>query len=244
MFKLRKLLLVAALVWPVSAHAQIAYDNAGASTYAGASTTSGTLSFTTGSGSNRVLYVCISHDQGADNYVDSVTYNSVSMTELYDVAPSPGFVPMVVYRLVAPSAGTFNVSVTFTFSVTANVIAAVSYSGVDQGTPDDGVDAANGENSQPSNTVTSAVNDVVVDCLAAVADMALTEGAGQTERLDQSWASGGGRMGISEEAGAASVTMSWTLATDNNWTDVSLSLNPAAVGGSTSPYRSLTGVGR
>lgn len=204
------------------ANAQVAYDNATAATF---NSTSVTFSHAVGSSSNRVLYVCASSDAGSGGLFTSATYNGVSMVELFDAAPAPAFFPIALYRLIAPPTGNFSVVVNLSATVNG-VAAAISYSNVNQFSPDDGIDVLPQVGTQPSNTVVSQTGDLVADCISAIANAPITPGAGQTERIDQSWAVGNiARLGLSHEAGAASVTMSWTTPVDDTWISLAWSLN-------------------
>lgn len=70
-----------------------------------------------------------------------------------------------------------------------------------------------GTSTTPSVAVVSATNELVIDTVASASNTDPTKGAGQTERWDEEINSTSRGMG-SEEAGAASVTMSWTAGND------------------------------
>ena len=86
--------------------------------------------------SNRLLIVDLEYDNGVT--VSSVTYNGVAMTSI-DSQASPGSGNVVrSYRLVAPTVGTANVTVTTSggyISTFGLAIMATSYYNVDQTTP-------------------------------------------------------------------------------------------------------------
>lgn len=194
-----------------------------------ASNNSATLALTfshTCSGSDRLLLVSC---HGADQSF-SVTYNGVAMTELYDGTPGSPFKFIAVYALVAPATGANDVVITRSGS-TPVIAGAVSYTGVDQTTPYDSIDVVTNTGTAVSNGVSSAANDLVVDFVAANRDAAQTVGASQTARVNAGNGDEFMWIGISEEAGAGTVTMSWTLDTSSAWTAAGLNLNVAAGGG-------------
>ena len=92
-----------------------------------ASTTNQTMSFTVANNSNRCLLVAVD----ATSAPSGVTYNGVSMT-LIDSQTYSGAIGLFVYRLVAPTTGTNNISVTGTG---IRGISGASYYNVDQTTP-------------------------------------------------------------------------------------------------------------
>jgi hypothetical protein len=120
------------------------------------------------------------------------------------------------------------------------VISFVStYSGVDQTTP---VGTAVTAQSAGVGTTTATVNassaasELVVDGMITRQGQTITAGANQTDRGNvtdsANWVAG-----ISEEAGAGTVTMSWTLGSDNLWAIVAVPLKPAAAPTSSPMFR-------
>ena len=67
----------------------------------------------------------------------------------------------------------------------------------------------------------------------------ITVDAGQTERGNHRGAGNGAGQAMSTEAGAASVTMSWTKSVSNKWGIIGVSMNPAAAGGAGRPLRRM-----
>lgn len=184
-----------------------------------------TLSHTC-SGVDRVLYAAV---HGADQ-TWSATYNGVAMEELYDGNPGSPFKHISVYRLVAPATGANNL--VFTSSgTTAAIGCAVSHTGIDQTTPNDAIQVATGSGTESSGTVSSETGDVVIDFTVANQSSAQVEGAGQTPRVNAFNADEFVWIGSSEEAGAATNTMTWGLSPSNGWTVAVLNLNAAAGGG-------------
>jgi hypothetical protein len=169
---------------------------------------------------DRVLIVAINNWYSE---VTAVTYAGYPLTKKFE-RQSGGRIYLSYWYLVGPPIGTANVVITG--SGTFQAVAALTYSGVDQATPfgtSAGADAA----TNPSVAVTSESGQLVVDIVGSchtASGATFTVGAGQTQRAQIE--SGGGttfpRIGCSEEAGAASVTMSWTIAVAASITGIPL----------------------
>jgi hypothetical protein len=129
-----------------------------------------------------------------------------------------------IWRLLAPTVATANIVASFNSSVDA-IGGGVAFDGVDQSTPTGTLVGASADNSSPSRTVTSATGEVVIDVLFVDQNTTATAGAGQTERWDQT----NNRTGAgSTEAGASSVTMSWTLGTADEWNLAAVPIKPVS----------------
>ncbi|MGQ0829214.1 MAG: hypothetical protein ACT4ON_12570 [Bacteroidota bacterium] len=237
----------------------IAFDNATAQCTIGTnSTTSGstgisatslTISHTV-SGSNTILIVRASTRNGDPT---SITYNSVSLTKLATKNNSSQYAS--IWYLINPSAGTNNVVINGS-SGFAPIIGITSFTGVHQTAPFGTVVSA-AFSSNPSLNVSSASGELIIDVVNA--NTSMTVGSGQTQQynLHEFVSDGSG----STEAGASSVTMSWSgFSPDGahiavplkpcagaltvsagadkticNGTSVAIGGNPTATGG-TSPY--------
>lgn len=111
---------------------------------------------------------------------------------------------------------------------TAHCVGACrNYKGVGTGNPIGTAVTATGNSLTPSVNVSSASGEMVVD-IAVQNTASATAGAGQTERLE-THNSAVLAMG-SEEAGAASVTMSWTTLNSREWAILGVPLKPALAG--------------
>lgn len=143
---------------------------------------------------------------------------------------------------VNPTATTSTITAALNLA-TAQVVSCVSLENVDQTTPfDTPLPTAGASSNAPSVTVTSAVDDLVLDFVSVrTGTTGMTEGAGQTNRVERQSGSGVGNVTgmISTEPGAASVVMSWAVddATAKSWASIGASLNPA--GGGTPPPATL-----
>lgn len=179
-------------------------------TSAGSSTT---LSHTT-SGANRglLVFVGIETALGAPT-VSSVTYAGVSMTLVRSDAVASGSVRSEIWKLAAPASGANNIVVTLS-AAADHAVAGQSYNNVhaDVVSNHNGVALTTGN---PSVAVTSAVGELVADITHSQrdnTDAQISPGAGQTQRWTQGAGDNRPRAKGSTEAGAASVTMSWSYA--------------------------------
>jgi hypothetical protein len=183
------------------------------------------------SGSDRVLFVAVAVGNGVA--ITNVTYNGVEMT-----AVETGAVDRRLYSLVAPATGANNVVVTLP-SPTEILAVASSYTGVNQSTPWDGAQVSTTGDTSPSVTVTSASGNLVVGMsnYSDVSGQALqTAGADQTSRGNL--AENTQYLILSDEAGAASTTHSYTRASGFFYAQRLVAVNVIAVGGSAVPFRS------
>lgn len=239
MCRLRNLAWIVAFVLVCApASAQPAFDDGGSNTTASDTTLS--VSDLTVSGSNRFLVAALCFDDNTTNHNPSATWNSVSMTRQINNTVKRG---LAVFTLVAPDTGNNTLTFSWTTATRASGVAA-SYTSVDQATPDDGWVAATATNLTATINTTSASGDLVVDAVCFNGGTTLTVGAGQTQRhaLDN-----GAQIqaGISEEAGAGTVTSSWTAGfEDNAIAAANLNVSSGGGGGSTGTSMMTTGVGR
>lgn len=157
----------------------------------------------TSAGADRVLYVMLS--QVTDRTVSAITYGGQAMTEIKTALQTSRY---RLFRLLAPPTGANSVSITFAAS-TRGVGGSVSLTGVDQSTPNDTiVEELVGD---ASIVVASATNDMVIDFISANSVVgAYAAGPGQTLHYDTEDGGGFEEQASSREAGAASVTMSYT----------------------------------
>ena len=163
---MRKLILLILLIalHTLSASAQIAFD----ATSAGDSVTGVTTSTHahTCTGSNLVLYVVVMTSDGTtgDRVVQGVTYNTVAMTNVgsHDVTSFPvsgGGGSIYIWRLIAPATGANDVVVTWNGgNVTRGYVRAISFTGADQTTPEDGVTAVTASNAAATSLTTAGIS--------------------------------------------------------------------------------------
>jgi hypothetical protein len=191
------------------------------------------------SGSDGFLLVSVGTVNGAES-VTSVTYGGTALTRIGGVTEATGKVSLELWYLKAPTAGTADVVVNLA-GVTSVSAGATTFFGVDQSTPYSTTAFAEGGGGAVSVTLASAPGELAVDAAAGQAISTFTVGADQTvlwselvgDTPKDPWNAS------SSEAGAASVTMSWTKTGSGvgHWASGALSLRPA--GPNTAPV--LTG---
>lgn len=149
---------------------------------------------------------------------NTATYAGVSMTALTSVVNGAAIARQFI--LLNPQSGSNNIVVTFASSgnVCAQGISFTNTGGYRNNT------TASGSSTTASLAITSETNDLVVDFVSHGDAAGITAGAGQTAQINTINANA---QGTSTEAGAASVTMSWTAASSSVWAQSAISLFPA-----------------
>ena len=169
----------------------------------------------------------------------AITYNGVGLTKLANQNSTSDSVHL--WYLKSPASGANNVVATFA-GEGAMVFTAVSVIDADLVTTFGTVAKAGGTSTAPSATASSASGEMVLAFVGhsyAGGAATLTVGASQTEIANAESGSTGlyGRSAVSWEAGAASVTMSWTASTSSVWALVSVPVKPVGGGGPTATRR-------
>ncbi len=222
------------LTSPSIVQGQVAVDNTSTGTTTGSTVS---ISHTT-AGTDRLMLVGVSMNLGSGETVSSVAYNGDGLT-LVDTEAN-GDARIEIWKLVNPDAVTDDVDVVLSRSADGTTVGVTTFTGVDQSTPLGTFASATGGSGSASVSVASATGELVFDTVAVddSADYDLVPGGGQTQRWDLygSEVSGGG----STEAGATSVTMSWTWSGSDAWSIGGISIKPVAgdtttVGDGTSP---------
>lgn len=237
-------ILVLAMLLPSPLWAAVAFDAASEGNGGGASNL--TVSHTI-SGSNRVLYACLA-GYDADYAVGDVTatYDSVSMDVFFTDTATNANRPTRVFRLVAPNTGTHNIVYSWPSGTRYFTVSNGSFTGVDQADPDDAQSATDGSggNDQTSQAISSATDDMVMDCLVGNTGMTgLVVNQGNTLIASEIGA-GLNAIGTSYEAGAASVTIGWDWTEYTDFVHFGWNINAATGGGSACLGRfSMLGVG-
>ncbi len=203
----------------------IALDNTGS--MIGGFPANATLSFTTGTQSNRLLMVtditCTT-----DSYT-SVTYNGINLTQLSTVAGAAG--PHVeMWYLLNPPSGTHNIVATLLNNACGRLIGASTFYNVDQTTPFGTVATASGTGTTDSslNVATTSTAQVVVDGLGSDGGAPINYLGGQTQLWNQP-PSGGDwpAAGALQPGTGGTVNMSWDVS-GADWADIGVPLNPVA----------------
>ena len=174
-------------------------------------------------GNNRILIVG-GVTNNAAGLPTGCTYGGVALTLLGSRLNNPY---ARWYYMLSPPVGVANVIFTFGGNGALSC-GAVSYTGVDQANPFGTQVSANGNSVTPSVVVFSEDGDLVIDYMGArwgAATQAV--GAGQTARINTAVQAGDDcGMGMSEEDGSTSVTMSWTRTLAQVWVIMAVPLRP------------------
>ena len=183
----------------------------------------------------RIMIVATSVRRTA-NSISSITCNGKSFSSLGVVTGTNTEVE--VWYLLMPDVGTYDVTVTWT-GATPNEHAAGAfvYYGVHQTSPFGVLASTTGNSAAPSIAVASGENEVVIDAVSQQGSnagaVALTVGANQTQLWQDAYVTtpkANSTTGASSyEAGAASVTMSWSSSASSNWAIGGVSLKPAPI---------------
>lgn len=205
--------------------------------------------FTVGAGAN-ILYVAVGRqreDASTCNAViwrDSGGTQSQSLTQIHYVTAATASMTMQIWRLLAPNAGTKTIQANFGSTTLPVLIGAASYSGVDQTTPNSSllVFLQNAATNSSGISVASSANSVAVDFLLQRGNVGTqVAGAGQTERASGYYSGSAAWFGISDEAGTASVAMTWAGSAAQRY-HVGFSINPASGATETSAEGSAAGI--
>jgi hypothetical protein len=226
-FKLIILLIVPFLTLLVLASAERAFAVITVAFDASASSKSNsanslTFSHTTGTGSDRILIVSVGIQFPGTTTINSVTYNAIALTRLS--ANVKATIAVEMWYLIAPPSGAHNVVISLS-GATAVTGGSQSFNNVDPSSPFGTTVSNSGNGTTASVVVSSAVNQMVVDAVITAFN-AVTVGAGQTQNYNQATTNNKGAGSM--EAGAASVTMSWTF-TNDTWALTASPLKPATV---------------
>ena len=158
--------------------------------------------------------------------ITGVTFNGVAMTELQQLNKAASTMTTWLFGLAGPTTG--NVVITGDTSLAAEVVVS-TYTGVAQTGSTGTIATATGDSDTPSVAVTSATDELVVDVVGWNAGGDGTAGAGQTKR-SEGVAGNGISMDLatSDEAGATTTTMSWTIPAGGGWLTIGVPLKPVA----------------
>lgn len=243
---MRCLLTCALLLIPVSGWAAPVHD-ATSNSGALANVTNPSYNHTRGAVcANPVAIIRVSSQDSTPGTLNSVTYGGNSAT-IMPGTTHKSIGAAGVYRSLwyykNPPSGVSAVQPTFSESMNAVIVSTSTYCDVDQTASFGTAVEAEGASTTPSVTISSAAGELVVDVTAVDtgSDTTLTVHASQTERANINSANNH-RHGGSEEEGAASVAMRWTLGAARFWGSTGVALKPAAAGVS-ARTRMLMGVG-
>lgn len=174
---LKRILVILVLV-SSHAFAQIAFNSSPNQASCG-SGTSCTISYTVGSGTNRLLLATagVNYTNPADE-ISGCTYNGIAMNKIVGVVVAERWVDG--FWLLNPASGSHNLVCSFTFSEPFSAIEAADYTGVAQ-------------SGQPDNSTTnSGVSTALTTSLTTVADNCWTFFFGAKDYDGNTWLAGSG----------------------------------------------------
>jgi hypothetical protein len=181
-----------------------------------------------------------SFNVGAGDYlrVFVIAEGGVSLTSISFGAQTPTFIVgsgvtdiLGAYEVVAPTTGSQVLTANLSGASGRCAFYAVSRSGVNQITPSGTPGTNSGSGTAVSATASSAVGELV-EGICHVAQTTVTSAGGQTERENQAdWLSAGRSFSAAEKAGAALVTLDWTIVTAD-WFALAIPVIPAAASAS------------
>jgi len=207
---------------------------------AGGAVGSLTYALTVPAGTDRALIVSV--QLGSDcagtavPTVSGVTYATVALTRITSILGTPcapGTTRSEQWQLVAPATGTNNVVVTLSGATQSSIHSgALLFTGVHQTTPVRAFNSASGgpasgNGASSTVNVTSAAGDMVVNTVGQGCGIT---SAGQTQRFLNNVNCGTtlNNSGGSTAPGAASVTMTWTFTSADEWQTISSALQPSS----------------
>ncbi len=195
--------------------------------------TGATHGLTVGSGNDRYLLVAVGQGDTTED-VDSVIWDQGGTNQAMTRIGALSFLNdtrLELFELVNPAVGNLDLRVVLAGSA-GIAVGLFAYEEVNQITPQRNLNIESADVLTPvTNTIPSRVGDVVIDAVSTrFTASGHTPGAGQTERFDLVCNDPGGiddgLMG-SQEAGAASVVMTWSVSVDFEWVSIATSLIPA-----------------
>lgn len=192
----------------VASQVQAVTIDAFTSEHKGNSGTTITKSHTvTAAGGNRAIYVlCSLRNLG---YTLTATYAGEAMTEVAEIPAGASNLRTYLFRKTNPTTGANDWVVTQSTG-TAMVCGGLSLTNVHQTTPETDVDEDCTGGASPSLTLTTATNELVVNVIGISALGSGTEGANQTEVLDQQTTENTLTVMISHQAGGDGGAMTYT----------------------------------
>ena len=137
-----------------------------------------------------------------------------------------------LYTYVLGSSGTATVGDIVVSGSGIRDVGAKSYHNVDHTTPVDNTTSTNAFGSSTSLSVTSENNDLVCDCLSAsggVGPHTFTANVSQTQTFQNNGGSSNSTISSSQKAGAASVSMDWTLSSELPYVHLGMNINSASL---------------
>ena len=226
-----KYLLLALLSCVLPCNASVSVDQMTGANSGNNATTALSYNCTVGASTN-LLFV-IGHSR-TGNTPSSVTVNGTSITEVTSEADGNGSAQLTLYSEATPPTGTLAIVVNGASDIWTSTCISI----IGAGTATNGT-SEKGTSTTPSATITSATGSLVIDFVGQTISTACGSNmqaptAGQTQLIPTGTpcyeAVGNGITDVSStKAGAASVTMSWTLTgTTHFWAQIIETITAAA----------------
>ncbi len=195
-------------------------------------------SVTIGTLSNGALYVTTSMRATAsiNRGVTSVSYGGNALTKVadYDNTGGSDRLRVTIWRLLNPPSGANTLAITPSGTPQSKVYGWISFSGVDQTTPEDAIGTgATGSSTTPSASVTSVTNEAYAIGVGILDSGSATVGFDGTQVpiVNESQGSRRGYASYEHQATAGAITMSETASGSVTWASVAIAVRPASSGG-------------
>jgi len=195
-----------------------------------------TWTHTVGGGGEKVIYFGISIHDGSGVTVSSASYNSVALTKLrHDGASDATRARTEIWYLVAPDAGANTCSVTLSGTPGDASAGSISFTNVNQSTPNDVSGGAGGigTSTAASQSITTVTDNAWTFAVLKVHNNnTITIGAAQTQLWNDAFGAvngqaAGGRSSTAVTP-AGSKTMNWTLNPSDDWALSVAAIRPAS----------------
>jgi hypothetical protein len=205
---------------------------------AGNTTNSLTWTHTVGSGTNRLLAVCLAARDNAtagDVLASTVTANGLALTKAKEQAQRvDDYFAASLWYLVNPGVGVNTIVATWGGPPSGyGVGSSISIAGVDQANPIDATSSAGGIGVTAStSTTTVADHAMIVDCAQLRANPLISIGGSQTARVSRDTTGAIDTLGIStvnDKTPAGAQATTWTQSSSADYALAAMSLTPASV---------------
>lgn len=177
-----------------------------------------------------LLIVCTSEccSSGTEG-TTSVTVGGQNLTFLQEIRNTSGDLHGEMWYKLAPPTGSQTIATAFDNGDGWISVVAISFKGVKQSAPTR-LDTGDGTTNAPTNTTTSAVGNLALDCLSqaggGVTPATPTFGGGQTQRWAFHHDNALGSYGSTKAGASPNVTLSETLDDIYFWAKLDVSLEP------------------
>jgi len=211
---------------------------------------SASFSHNSGSGSERGLFVCCKLRDDANAGASAVTYNGVGLTKALNVEQeySAGqWINVEWWYLANPASGSNTVAVTYSHTLTADEVTAVTLNGVEQSDPIGASNSATGNSSGPAVSVTTEQANAWI--LAGIGKRragggSFTPGTGTTEVADGETGTAGNADisyfdGYETTTTAGAHTVDATHSVTSEWTMAAIEVKETTGGGTAVPVLAM-----